>query len=531
MANREHDIQLAIEAFENGEYASVQAAARAYNVPRSTMQARMQGRTNRRRSHESKQRLTQRQEQLLSEWILEQDFQGQSPSHGRVRQMAERILEADNDPNPKLGNKWVQNFIKRNPNVGTCIGRPLEASRAHNTTVEQIQAFFDLFERIQKQYDIQPENIWNVDETGIAIGVCANTTVLGKAGKRRTYIKSPETREWVSIVEAISTKGRTIRPLVIFKGKALQSTWFSAENVPDWVYTTSENGWTSNNHALNWLQRIFIPETTPDSPAPRLLVLDGHGSHISVDFLWNCKQNNIFCIFFPAHTSHLLQPLDLCPFAQLKDRYRRAINELASLDDAAPVKKERFIACYKLARDDRLTPKNIKAGWKASGIYPWNPRKALRSSQLISQSAPTQSTTQSTAQPETPGIITTPKRARDLYRAVDDLKDVSRECRLLLRKAGKALEEKAVQNAYLEAELASVKAKLDSLQDTRKRKRVSHDPNTRFAEIDSIKAAINEAEIKRQQAALRDREGEARDTAEAVKRRKIEDFMNEWQLD
>lgn len=526
MANRDNMIQFAVEALENREFNSVAAAARAFNVPRSTLRDRIDGRTNRRESHQHEQRLTARQEEMLANWIIEQDFQGLSPTHARVRQMAARITEADGDPNPRLGNKWVQSFLRRNPAVGSCIGRPLEASRAHNTTKEQIQAFFDLFERIQKQYNILPENIWNVDETGIAVGVCANSIVLGKAGKRRTYIQSPENREWVSIVEAISAKGRTIRPLIIFKGQSLQSTWFTAENVPDWVYTTSENGWTSNNHAFNWLQRIFIPETAPTPPAPRLLVLDGHGSHISVDFLWNCKQNNIFCVFFPAHTSHLLQPLDLCPFAQLKDRYRRAIAELASLDDAAPVKKERFISCYQLARNERLTPKNIKAGWKATGIYPWNPRKALSSSQLVNSQEEIVKTPQS-AQEQ---LISTPKRAKDLYAAMEGLADLSRECRLLLRKAGKALEEKAVYTAQLETELASCKAKLGSLENNRKRKRVVHDPNTKFAEINAIKAAIEKAEIEQQLAARRDREGEARRTAEAVVQANMEDFMFEWQI-
>jgi hypothetical protein len=46
---------------------------------------------------------------------------------------------------------------------------------------------------------------------------------------------------------------------------------------------------------------------------------------------------------------------------------------LSSLDDAAPVKKHHFIKCYHLAREEGLTPKAIKSGWRTSGIYPWNP--------------------------------------------------------------------------------------------------------------------------------------------------------------
>jgi hypothetical protein len=42
---------------------------------------------------------------------------------------------------------------------------------------------------------------------------------------------------------------------------------------------------------------------------------------------------------------------------------------------AAPVKKHRFIKYYHLAREEGLTPKTIKSGWRASGIYPMEPAK------------------------------------------------------------------------------------------------------------------------------------------------------------
>jgi hypothetical protein len=55
--------------------------------------------------------------------------------------------------------------------------------------------------------------------------------------------------------------------------------------VPDWLYTTSENGWTSNHVAMGWLENIFLPETKPKIDEWRMLSLDRHESHISVDFL------------------------------------------------------------------------------------------------------------------------------------------------------------------------------------------------------------------------------------------------------
>jgi hypothetical protein len=103
-----------------------------------------------------------------------------------------------------------------------------------------------------------------------------------------------------------------------------------------------------------------------------MLILDGHGSHISLDFLWACKQNKVYLLFLPAHSSRVLQPLDLSVFSVVKRFYRQQIQALSYLDDAAPVKKERFITAYYHVRERAITKKVIRAGWATAGICLFN---------------------------------------------------------------------------------------------------------------------------------------------------------------
>jgi len=86
--------------------------------------------------------------------------------------------------------------------------------------------------------------------------------------------------------------------------------------------------------------------------------------------MWEAKKNKIHLLYLPAHASHLLQPLDLALFSVVKSRYRDAIRALSALDNAAPIKKERFVVSYNLAREEGLTPKTIRAGWKATRLCP-----------------------------------------------------------------------------------------------------------------------------------------------------------------
>jgi hypothetical protein len=102
----------------------------------------------------------------------------------------------------------------------------------------------------------------------------------------------------------------------------------------------------SNDIALHWLEEIFLLEKTHTlnngQIARRMLILDGHGNRASVEFMWECN-NYVDIIYLPAHSSHVLQPFDLGTFSPLKSCYRKEIADLAYLDDAALVKKRRFI--------------------------------------------------------------------------------------------------------------------------------------------------------------------------------------------
>lgn len=50
----------------------------------------------------------------------------------------------------------------------------------------------------------------------------------------------------------------------------------------------------------------------------RLLICDGHESHITGAFIGHRMRNNIESIILPPHSSHYTQPLDLALFSPLK---------------------------------------------------------------------------------------------------------------------------------------------------------------------------------------------------------------------
>ena len=109
--------------------------------------------------------------------------------------------------------------------------------------------------------------------------------VLGSSETKKSFLKSDQGRSWTTFIECVSATGNLLKPGIIFKGKDLQGQWFINEfrNLADWYYICSENGWTSNEIILAWLEHVFLPQTTPgDEGEARLLILDGHKSYTTV---------------------------------------------------------------------------------------------------------------------------------------------------------------------------------------------------------------------------------------------------------
>jgi hypothetical protein len=142
-------------------------------------------------------------------------------------------------------------------------------------------------------------------------------------------------QEWMTAIECVSASGVAIPPLLIFKAKHTNNGWIPAQAPPDWRFSTSNTGWTSDSHGYKWLTTVFAPSTQPEDPlAQRLLIMDGHSSHITANVIAFCMRNAVDMLILPPHTSHMLQPLDVGVFAPLK---RTLASELTRLSGSMQI--------------------------------------------------------------------------------------------------------------------------------------------------------------------------------------------------
>ena len=156
-----------------------------------------------------------------------------------------------------------------------------------------------------------------------------------------------------------------------------QAAWYKDDIIPhDWSIGVSDNGQTTNEIGLTQLNLFHNYTKDRTVGTHRLLVLDGHNSHISAEFDQFCLDHQIVVLCMPAHSSHLLQPLDVGCFSVLKQLYGRLIQQIIS-HGVNHIDKRKFLPLYRQARQTALHQNNIQAGFAATGLVPYSPDRVL----------------------------------------------------------------------------------------------------------------------------------------------------------
>ena len=165
--------------------------------------------------------------------------------------------------------------------------------------------------------------------------------------------------------------------MVIFKGENLMTSWMPRTPPKGWYFSCNTKGWTSNEHGEKWLQLFDAATKEKANKRKRLLICDGHDSHISAEFVRYCIDNDILILLLVPHSSHLTQPLDVGVFGPLK----RAMS--AQLDPIfrtgiSRLQKVEWMEAYVKARHIAITTSNILGGWRGAGLFPTNKQHILR---------------------------------------------------------------------------------------------------------------------------------------------------------
>jgi len=383
---REEMLENTVERIQAGEFESIGQAVRETGFPKTTLHRRLHGAKPRNKAQEERQNLTEVEEKELARWITLCTVSGRAPIPEVVREMAEGIrrrrVKGVNESGMEIvtyepiGKRWVGRFLNRFPHLQTERGKKIDAVRMEASEEEYRDYFQKLLATID-EFEVSPENIYNMDETGFNIGVAEDRNVIVDGTVSIRYQAQGGRQEWVTSVDCICADGSSIPPLIIFTGMSIMSNWIPRNFDTSWKLHYNTKGWTSREHGMRWLRECFEPMTREKANGKyRLLILDGHDSHCTPEFLAHAMQHKILAFALIPHTSHICQPLDNSIFGPLKRVLSGELNRLFQLG-ITRVQKWEWLAAYYLAHEKVFNYKNIMSGFSSTGIYPFNPDKVF----------------------------------------------------------------------------------------------------------------------------------------------------------
>ncbi|KFZ19968.1 hypothetical protein V501_00378 [Pseudogymnoascus sp. VKM F-4519 (FW-2642)] len=232
-SSNESDIILALETLKNRKGVSVRSIAKIYSVPEATLRHQRAGRHPRRDIIANSRKLSNLEESVLVQYILDLATKGFPPRLSIVEDMANRLL-ATRDA-PRVGSRWASNF------------------RAKCEDPEVIRGWFELVQNTITKYRINDADIYNFDETGFMMGVISTAMVVTSSDRRaKAKMVQPGNQEWVTVIQGVNSQGWTVPPFIIIAGKNHLASWYENSGfLSDWVIAVTENGWTINERGID----------------------------------------------------------------------------------------------------------------------------------------------------------------------------------------------------------------------------------------------------------------------------------------
>lgn len=138
----ENRIILALESLQKDPKFSLRAAAKVYNVDRTTLARRRAGTLARCDTKPNSKKLTKSEEEAIIEYVIELSTRSFPPRLRGVEEMANHLLRVRDAP--PVGKNWASNFVQRQPKLCTRWSRKYDYQRAKCEDPKLINSWFTL---------------------------------------------------------------------------------------------------------------------------------------------------------------------------------------------------------------------------------------------------------------------------------------------------------------------------------------------------------------------------------------------------
>lgn len=272
--------------------------------------------------------------------------------------------------NDVAGEEWFRSFMARNYELSVRVAQATSLSRATSFNRTNVNAFYDNLQIVLDRDQFEPQDIYNVDETGVTTVQKPDRVVARRGTRQLGAVTSAERGTLVTLAFAANALGNAIPPMFVFPRVRYQEH-FIRDGPLGSIGCANPSGWMQDDLFVEFLKH-FKKHSNASTSHRVLLVLDNHSSHVHINALDYCKENGIILLSFPPHCSHKLQPLDRSVYGPFKKAINSASDAWMRNNPGKTMSIYDIPGKLKIAMPLAITPSNIQAGFRKTGIYPFN---------------------------------------------------------------------------------------------------------------------------------------------------------------
>lgn len=358
---------------------SQKKASQRFGIPRTTLRRYTQNQVSTKKKLGRPPFLNEQQEKDLVERILRLASVGFPITSASVRRsvftycLKNKIKNPFNQFRRSAGKDWFRSFMKRHPTLSKRKPQHLNEARAQKLNKFIVKDHFKKLEDLMNKLGIRhhPEKLFNTDEKGIRLCKHKSTPVVAARGAKRVHTRTQEHGENVTVVACVSALGHAIPPMILFKGQKCKPEWKDCLPPGTLVEMTPKGSMTAQKF-VKFLEHLAKYKP----PGHCLLILDGAKCHMDLSIALKAEELEIEMFCMPSNCTHELQPLDKSCFKPLENAWDYQLELFWSNSESAgdrTMNKMRFQHVLTPAWDMAMTAKNIKSGFQACGVYPFNP--------------------------------------------------------------------------------------------------------------------------------------------------------------
>ena len=283
------DMAMVMDAVRN-EKMSIYSAAVKFSVPRKTLDDRIKGHVKHGTKPGPSTILSDEEEHAMESYLFYMADHGYTLTKSMAKAYAWAIAKRLSCP----GDHWWFNFRCRHPKLTLRKIDMLERSCAEALNPEVVSEYFQLLGKTLDDNNLKnkPRQIYNCDEKFLPLDHSREKAVT-KKNVKSSYCQSYGTSEHITLLCCASAIGILHPPMIVYS-KSFPGDQYRFEGPEDALYARSPSGWIDSELFLSWLKKIFLKYVVPDRPI--LLLTDGHKSHINLDVIDICRENNIIVL-------------------------------------------------------------------------------------------------------------------------------------------------------------------------------------------------------------------------------------------